>query len=80
MSNRTPDEILDDFDAGSRDRVVLVPRQIDMRAVLWEVIDDIRYSYRLAMEDCTTVTITPEAIDEVQDAVLNYLTNNWGDD
>lgn len=70
---RTPDQILEDFETGCQGAMA----NMDMRAILWEVIDDIRQSYRLAME---AEDVDEGTVDAVQDTVLDYAVNHYGDD
>lgn len=70
---RHPDEILTDFDAGAAGKA-----DVDMREVLWEVIDDVRHSFALAME-CDERVDDATAY-EIEVTVLDYVTNHYGDD
>lgn len=45
-------------------------------AAVWRILDDTRQSYRLAME---SAEIDEGRVNEVQDTVLDYLTNNYGE-
>lgn len=75
--SRMPDQIMGDFDIATRGQA-----DIDPREVLWEVIDDIRSSYRLAMEHALKGLGVdwPNLVDEVQDTVLSYVSDAYGDD
>lgn len=69
---RTPDELLTDLDSRFERLEVEAGR-----AILWEIIEDIRSSYRLAItnrygENETTLSIETE--------VTDYLVNHYGDD
>lgn len=77
---RSPDEILDAFDAGSRDRIVLVPRQIDMRGVLWEVIEDILDSLGRYASWKFDDASPPAVVKECKAMLTDYVTNAYGDD
>ena len=70
---RTPDEILTDYDRGCRGEA-----DIDMREILWEIIDDIRSSYALAME-CHE-RIDDQTAHDITITVEDYLANSYGDD
>lgn len=59
---RSPDVIMEDFDAGAKGT-----RDVDMRGILWEIIEDILDSIRLADGD-------------VLATVTDYVANNYGDD
>jgi hypothetical protein len=69
---RTPDEILADIDFVAGDHPML-----SVRELMWEVINDIRNSYDLAMFG----TGVPDAMrSEVSQTVSDYLANHYGDD
>lgn len=62
----TPEELLEEFDAGSRGL-----SDVDMRSVLWAIIDDIRDTYRRAMQ---ARGIPPSVETEVDDYIANHYT------
>jgi len=70
----TPDENLENLEV-----CIMDPSKDRMESTLaavWRILDDTRHSYRLAME---SVGIDEGRVDEVQDTVLDYLTNNYGE-
>jgi hypothetical protein len=69
---RTPDEIMTDFDAA-----VAGQADIDPRAILWEIIEDIQHSYSLAMANTAVPLVDEETI---SGTVSDYLVNHYGDD
>ncbi len=70
---RTPDKILEDFDAGASRGA---SGDVDMHAVLHEVIADITNAYALAM----SAHVPAAVVDAIQCEVHNYVANNYGDD
>lgn len=68
---RTPDEILADFDAAAKGQA-----DLSIRDLLWDVIDDIRDSYRIAMG----AYIEDPTADKIQAVVDDYLSTHYGDD
>jgi hypothetical protein len=69
----TPGDLMDRYLAGARGEAALDERM----TVLWDIIADIRDSYRQAMQ---AVPLSSETIHEVDTTVLDYLTNNYGED
>lgn len=69
---RTPDEFMADYDAGCRG-----VKDIDMNELLWEIIDDVRDSYRLAMHNAGVNTATASV---VTTTVSDYLANHYSDE
>ncbi|MCZ4580477.1 MULTISPECIES: hypothetical protein [Gordonia] len=70
---RSPDEIMHDLDQALCGRA-----DIDAKAVIFELIDDIRSAYRLAIAShigrpCTAVSTIDLEIDD-------YIANHYGDD
>lgn len=70
IPSRPASEILADFDRGCRGEA-----DIDMRAILWEVIEDICTTYRLAID----ATTTERTLQRIERDVDDYLANNYGD-
>lgn len=68
---RNPGDILNDFDNGAAGL-----DDIDMRAVLWEVIEDVCQSYQLALGEI----LDDNSAAEINTIVLDYLTNHYGTD
>lgn len=68
---RTPAELLADYDDGCQGR-----RDIDMRAILHEIIEDVRESYRMAIAGETHQRV----LDRIDNEVDDYLANHYGDD
>jgi hypothetical protein len=68
---RTPDEIMADFDRAAKGQA-----DIAIHDALWEVIEDIQDSYRLAMEGAG---LTAAQIEEVSGTVSGYVVNHYGD-
>lgn len=66
------DELLALFDAGAQGRA-----DVDMRAVLWDILDDVRRSYRLALREAG---VMPPIAHSVDQTVEDYLINHYGDD
>lgn len=74
---RNPDDILTDIDA--LDTSFVEDQSLTPRGLLWEVIEDVRDSYRLAMEGL----VDPLSVSQrwtIEQAVSDYLVNNYGDD
>ena len=69
--SRTPSQIMADFD-----RAALGVADIDMHAVLWEMLDDARSSWRLAL--AAQGHLTPEQINDADATVTDYLANHYG--
>jgi hypothetical protein len=67
-----PSELMERFLDGATGR-----QDIDMVGVLWDILTDVRNSYKLAM---AAVNVSKEGIREVDLTVLDYLTNNYGDE
>lgn len=74
-AHRVAQAILDDFDAGCRGE-----GDHDMRGLLWEVIEDIRLAYRVAMIDALDTAPADQIIATVESTVNDYVVNNYGDD
>lgn len=76
MPSRPASEILADYDRGCRGEA-----DIDMRAILWEVIEDVRESYGLAIKHERAISMYPDDLDfdSIEASVSDYLTNNYGD-
>lgn len=74
LSPRTADDILTDYDRGCRGEA-----DIDMRSIMWEIIDAVRDSYALALRG-TKQPLTREQIVEVEQTVEDFLVNSYGDD
>ena len=72
MMPRLPDEIMTDFQAGCQGTA-----DIDMTALLWEIIQDVMDSYWLAMKN---QQVSLKDALNIQDTVVDYLANNYGDD
>lgn len=73
---RTPEQILADFDAGCRGEA-----DIDMRAVLWEVIEDLLDSLgRYEAWDFEESATPAEIVRQCKGMLTDYLVNNYGDD
>lgn len=68
---RLPDEIMADFHDGIKGT-----RDVDMVDLLWEIFADIQNSYRLAMVEAK---INLYAMVAVEDVVVSYIVNNYGD-
>lgn len=65
------DNILRDFDAGCSGSA-----DIDMRAILWEIIADVTDSYAKAMKSAYISIATQK---EITDTVDAYLVHHYGD-
>lgn len=74
---RSPDEILADIDA--LDTSFVEDQTLTARGIMWEVIEDVRSSYRLAM-DQAHIPLFDSQRREIERAVEDYLANNYGDD
>lgn len=74
VAPRHPDQIMEDFDRGCRGL-----SDIDMKGVLWEVIEDLLASVKLACEshDADPKFVT---MDSIYTTVVDYATNSYGDD
>lgn len=72
---RPPDQILHDVD--QLDTSFVDDPNINIRMLVWEIIEDVRSSYRLAMARARIATADNE---EIETAVTDYLVNHWGDD
>ena len=78
---RTPDEIMADFDAGSKGLA-----DIDMRGVLWEIIEDILSSVNLAETEMLLAYVENKDVLYSEDppniyaTVQDYVVNHYGDD
>ncbi len=68
QTSRTPDEILSDLN-----RAVTGQADIDVFALVHEIIDDVRSSYRLAAQG----TVDPDRFDEVETEVSDYIANHY---
>jgi hypothetical protein len=66
---RTPDEIMDDFDAGCRGQA-----DIDMHAVAWEIMEDVQSSCALAMKEAG---VPAGVVASVMQTVSDYLMNHY---
>jgi hypothetical protein len=71
MRNEPPETLLADFDAGSQGL-----RDVDMRATLWAIVEDVRDSYRKTMKSSG---IDASVIGYIDSQVDDYLTNHYGD-
>lgn len=68
---RPSHQILTDYDDGCAGR-----RDIDMRAVMHEIIDDIRSSYKLALKG----VVPDRVIEAIEQNMDDYVANHYGDD
>ncbi|MET3959784.1 hypothetical protein ABIE52_006719 [Rhodococcus sp. OAS809] len=68
---RHPDEILNDFDQAVRGLA-----DIDSRELIFELIDDLRASYRLAIELHVSDV---RAVAEIEAEISDYIANHYGD-
>lgn len=68
----SPDELLNRFDAGAQGRA-----DVDMRGVLWDILNDVRQSYLLALREAGVHSATANTVDKT---VYDYLINHYGDD
>lgn len=69
---RTPDALLADFDKGIKGQA-----DIDMYDVLWEILDDVRSSYRLAMK---MHDFHDDYVEDVDKTVFDYIVNHYGEE
>lgn len=72
---RTPDEILTDIDTVAATSV----DGPDLRNLMWEVIEDVRSSLRLAIDN-TQEPLTDGQKQEIWLTIEDYVVNNYGDD
>lgn len=78
-TRRTPDQILRDLD--QLDTSFCDDPNVTVRGLIWEVIEDIRSSYRLAIDDILGATLSQIGIQEgIEVIVDDYLANHYGDD
>lgn len=70
---RTPDEIMTDFYAGCSGQ-----SDIDMHAVLWEILEDVLNSVKLASTAYMKDGYTDGG--SIHDTVRDYVVNHYGDD
>ena len=73
-TERTPDKILADFDAGC-----MGTADVDMRGVLWEIINDILDSIELAEAEARFVSDESPHYRGVHSTVQDYVINHYGD-
>lgn len=74
---RTPDEILDDFDAIAE--LIADHDEWNLRALLWEVIEDMLDSLQgYATWDFAT-DAPDDIVSECRNMLADYVTNNYGD-
>lgn len=69
-----PDDNMENLAVSLQDHAAGRPDSV--LGAVWRILDDTRHSYRLAME---SEGVDPGKVDAVQDTVLDYLTNHYGD-
>lgn len=75
---RTPKDVIEDIDSLQYCYLQWdATLNLDARSVMWEIINDIRDSYRLAMDAENLELVQQEAIEI---CVEDYIVNHYGDD
>ena len=72
-TDMTPDALMERLLADARGEAVIGERV----KVLCDIFDDVRQSFRLAMSG---MHVPDDAIAEIDQTVLDYLTNNYGEE
>jgi hypothetical protein len=90
MASRTPDQILRVLDQAqdclNDDLYVSSDAPFNLRDLMWEIIDDVRDSYHLALstpdvENAGSPTfVEPNRRENILRTVDDYLANHYGDD
>ncbi len=69
---RMPSQIMDDFWAGTKGTA-----DIDMEAVLWEILDDVLHSMELTLT--STTDLDDYTIRNQIETVRDYMVNHYGE-